>query len=80
MQLAINQSQVSREVLSSPELLQITGDLNPYDTTEMHCNEFFPNSTVATLNAQHAASPYLATLLLQSWALLLGELPHSCAI
>lgn len=72
LQLIITRDQISREVLSSPELRQITGDLNPYDTTEMHCNEFFPNSTTSTLNTEYAASAQLATLLLESWSILLG--------
>ena len=69
----LNRSQTSREVLSSPQLLNITGELNPYSTTEVHCNEFYPNSTTATLSSAFASTAYLATLLLETWQLLLGE-------
>ena len=69
----VSRNQISREVLSSPELQQITGPLNPYDTTEMHCNEFFPNSTTDTLTTAYASSAHLATVLLESWSILLGE-------
>jgi len=72
MQLMVNRSQTSREILSSSQLLNITGELNPYSTTEVHCNEFYPNSTTATLTSAFASTAYLATLLLETWHLLLG--------
>ena len=79
VQLMVSRNQISREVLSSPELKQITGPLNPYDTTEVHCNEFFPNSTTSTLTSVYAASAQLATVLLESWSILLGKPPSKLA-
>ena len=77
MQLIVDRMQISREVLSSPELLAITGPFNRFDTTEIHCNEFFPNSTTATLTTAFASSPQMATLLLESFKILLGDFQHS---
>ena len=73
LQIAIDRVQTSREVLATPELQNITGTLNPYQTTEIHCNEFYPNSTVATLSVNHSASAYMAVLLLESFQLFLGD-------
>ena len=72
LQLMVNRSQTARDILSSQQLMNITGELNPYSTTEVHCNEFYPNSTTDTLTSAFASSAYLATLLLETWHLLLG--------
>ena len=77
VQLVVTRSQAAREVLASPELLSITGPQNPYDLTEMHCNEFYPNSTAESLTTTFASTAYLATLLLESWAIFLGKSPQA---
>ena len=80
MQLAVSRTHAAREVLSSSELLSITGALNPYDLTEMHCNEYYPNSTAESLTTTFASTAYLATLLLESWAIFLGMLHMPCML
>ena len=73
VQIAIDRAQIAREVLATEELTNITGTLNPYDTTEVHCNEFYPNSTVDTLSVEFSSSAYLASLLLESFYFFLGK-------
>ena len=72
LQLMVNRSQQAREVLSSERLRNVTAGSGRFNTTEVHCNEFFPNSTTATLTTVFSSSAYLATLLLEIWYMLLG--------
>lgn len=78
LQLVIDRAQTARETLSSLGLQNITGDLNPFQTTEIHCNEFYPNSTVDTLSVNFSSSAQMAALLLESWYFFLGKVWQTC--
>ena len=75
MQFLLSQGQGAREVLSAAYANPRTGQFN---TTEIHCSEFFPNNTASTLTTAFAGTPYLATLLLELWSQFLGA-SHAAA-